>query len=130
MTNDVIITSLFVFALAGFLGFEVIRRVPKLLHTPLMALTNALSAIALVGSIVILGQAETTYSHVLGFIAVVASTINVVGGFLITDRMLKMFKQREPAKAARRGGRRRRPREGGHRQPGVPGGGDRASRCR
>ena len=69
-----------------------------------MALTNALSAIALVGSIVILGQAATTYSTILGFIAVVASTINVVGGFLITDRMLKMFKKREPAKPARRGG--------------------------
>ena len=62
MSNDVIITSLFIFALAAFLGFELIRRVPKLLHTPLMALTNALSAIALVGSIVILGQSETTYA--------------------------------------------------------------------
>jgi NAD(P) transhydrogenase subunit alpha len=95
VTNDVIITSLFVFALAAFLGFELIRRVPKLLHTPLMALTNALSAIALVASIVILGQSETTYAQIMGFIAVVASTINVVGGFLITDRMLKMFRARE-----------------------------------
>ena len=98
MSGDLIITNLFIFALAGFLGFEVIRRVPKLLHTPLMALTNALSAIALVGSLVILGQAATTYSIILGFIAVVASTINVVGGFLLTDKMLKMFKKREPAK--------------------------------
>jgi H+-translocating NAD(P) transhydrogenase subunit alpha len=98
VSGDVIITNLFIFALAGFLGFEVIRRVPKLLHTPLMALTNALSAIALVGSLVILGQAATTYSIILGFIAVVASTINVVGGFLLTDKMLKMFKKREPAK--------------------------------
>lgn len=99
MSGDVIINSLFVFALAGFLGFEVIRRVPKLLHTPLMALTNALSAIALVGSLVVLGQAETTYSMILGFIAVVASTINVVGGFLITDKMLRMFRKpaRKPA---------------------------------
>ncbi|MCC6832733.1 MAG: NAD(P) transhydrogenase subunit alpha [Thermoleophilia bacterium] len=96
MTGDVIITSLFVFALAGFLGFEVIRKVPKLLHTPLMALTNALSAIALVGSLIVLGHAETTYSTILGFISVVASTINVVGGFLITDKMLKMF--RKPAR--------------------------------
>ncbi|MGD9695403.1 MAG: NAD(P) transhydrogenase subunit alpha [Thermoleophilia bacterium] len=101
MSADQIITSLFIFALAGFVGFEVIRRIPKLLHTPLMALTNALSAIALVGSIVILGQTETTYSKILGFIAVVCSTINVVGGFIITDRMLKMFKPRpKPAAAA------------------------------
>jgi len=98
LTNEVIITSLFIFALAGFLGLEVIRRVPKLLHTPLMALTNALSAISLVASLVILGQARTTYSEIMGFIAVVAATINVVGGFLITDKMLKMFKRREPAK--------------------------------
>ncbi|MCB0880959.1 MAG: NAD(P) transhydrogenase subunit alpha [Thermoleophilia bacterium] len=95
MTADVIITSLFVFALAGFLGFTVISKVPKLLHTPLMALTNALSAISLVGSLLILGHTETTYARVLGFIAVLASTINVVGGFLITDRMLKMFKPAE-----------------------------------
>jgi NAD(P) transhydrogenase subunit alpha len=95
VSADQIITSLFIFALAAFVGFEVIRRIPKLLHTPLMALTNALSAIALVGSIVILGQTETTYAKVLGFIAVVCSTINVVGGFIITDRMLKMFKPRE-----------------------------------
>jgi H+-translocating NAD(P) transhydrogenase subunit alpha len=100
VTSDQIITSLFIFALAGFVGFEVIRRVPKLLHTPLMALTNALSAIALVGSLVILGQSATTYSQVLGFIAVVASTINVVGGFLITDRMLRMFKSRQKPRPA------------------------------
>ena len=98
MSTDVIITSLFIFALAGLLGFELIRRIPKLLHTPLMALTNALSAIALVGSIVILGQGATTYAQILGFIAVVCSSINVVGGFIITDRMLKMFKPRERAK--------------------------------
>ncbi len=98
MSNDVIITSLFIFTLAGFLGLEVIRRVPKLLHTPLMALTNALSAISLVASMYILGRAETSYSEIMGFIAVVCSTINVVGGFLITDKMLRMFKRREPAK--------------------------------
>jgi NAD(P) transhydrogenase subunit alpha len=98
LTNEVIITSLFIFALAGFLGLEVIRRVPKLLHTPLMALTNALSAISLVGSMLILGAAETTYSEIMGFVAVVAATINVVGGFLITDKMLKMFRTRQPAK--------------------------------
>jgi H+-translocating NAD(P) transhydrogenase subunit alpha len=95
VSADLIITNLFIFSLAALVGFEVIRRIPKLLHTPLMALTNALSAIALVASIVILGQTETTYAKVLGFIAVVASTINVVGGFIITDRMLRMFKPRE-----------------------------------
>jgi len=99
VSTDVIITSLFIFALSGLLGFELIRRIPKLLHTPLMALTNALSAIALVGSIVILGQGATTYAQILGFIAVVCSSINVVGGFIITDRMLKMFKPRAPAPA-------------------------------
>lgn len=105
MSNEVIITSLFIFALAGFLGLEVIRRVPKLLHTPLMALTNALSAIALVGSTLILGEAETTYAKIMGFVAVIASMINVVGGFLITDKMLKMFKKREPAKPTAEAGK-------------------------
>ena len=98
LTTEVIITSLFIFALAGLLGLEVIRRVPKLLHTPLMALTNALSAISLVASILILGAAETNYSKIMGFVAVIASSINVVGGFLITDKMLRMFKSREQAK--------------------------------
>jgi NAD(P) transhydrogenase subunit alpha len=100
MTTEAIITSLFIFALAGMLGLEVIRRVPKLLHTPLMALTNALSAIALVGSLVILGAQETRYATILGFLAVVASTINVVGGFLITDKMLRMFRRRERPRAS------------------------------
>jgi len=104
VSTEFIMTGLFVFALAGFLGFETIRRVPRLLHTPLMALTNALSAISLVGSIVVLGGQYSTYSTILGFIAVIASMINVVGGFLITDKMLKMFKPRqkktpEPAEA-------------------------------
>lgn len=86
--------GLFVFVLATFLGFEVIRRVSRLLHTPLMSLTNAISAIALVGSIVMAGEQRSNLSTVLGTIAVVASTANAVGGFLITDRMLKMFKKR------------------------------------
>lgn len=87
--------TLYVFMLAAFLGFELIRRVSPLLHTPLMSLTNAISAIAVVGAIVVLGQKDApTRSKVLGFIAVTASTINVVSGFLITDRMLKMFKKR------------------------------------
>jgi NAD(P) transhydrogenase subunit alpha len=89
-------SGLFVFMLAGFLGFELVRRVSPLLHTPLMSLTNAISAIAVVGAILIAGAEEaTTFSRVLGFIAVTAATINVVGGFLITDRMLKMFKRRD-----------------------------------
>ncbi len=86
--------GLFVFVLATFLGFEVIRRVSRLLHTPLMSLTNAISAIALVGSIVMAGEQRSQLSTILGTIAVVASTANAVGGFLITDRMLKMFKKR------------------------------------
>jgi NAD(P) transhydrogenase subunit alpha len=91
--------TLYVFMLAAFLGFELIRRVSPLLHTPLMSLTNAISAIAVVGAIVVLGQEDApTLSKVLGFIAVTASTINVVSGFLITDRMLKMFKRRGPEK--------------------------------
>ena len=105
LSTEVILTSLFIFALAGFLGLEVIRRVPKLLHTPLMALTNALSAISLVGSTLILGEAETTYAKIMGFVAVIAATINVVGGFLITDKMLKMFKKREPAKPTAEAGK-------------------------
>ena len=87
----------FVFLLATFVGFQVIQNVSRLLHTPLMSLTNAISAIAVVGAIAITGAAHaSTLSRVLGFIAVTASTINVVSGFLITDRMLKMFKKREP----------------------------------
>lgn len=92
--NPPIIDSLYVFVLATFLGFEVIRRVTPLLHTPLMSLTNAISAISLIGSLVILGEGKSTLSTVLGAVAVTASTINVVSGFLITDRMLKMFKRR------------------------------------
>ncbi|MCY2988307.1 MAG: NAD(P) transhydrogenase subunit alpha [Planctomycetota bacterium] len=81
--------------LAGFVGFEVIGRVSPLLHTPLMSATNAISGISLVGSVVAAGSGELgTVSHVLGFIAVTAATINVVGGFMITDRMLRMFKLR------------------------------------
>jgi NAD(P) transhydrogenase subunit alpha len=95
---DSLINSLYVFLLATFLGFEVIRRVSPLLHTPLMSLTNAISAISLIGSLVILGEQRNMLTTVLGAIAVTASTINVVSGFLITDRMLKMFKKREPGK--------------------------------
>ena len=86
------ISNLFVFILAGFVGFEVIKRVSPLLHTPLMSLTNALDAIVVVAAIIIAGRHETTLSTVLGVIAVAASFSNMVGGFLITDRMLRMFK--------------------------------------
>jgi H+-translocating NAD(P) transhydrogenase subunit alpha len=87
----------FVFMLATFIGFDVIRNVSRLLHTPLMSLTNAISAIAVVGSILIAGEQKTTFSTVLGTLAVAASVTNIVSGFLITDRMLRMFKRREPA---------------------------------
>lgn len=92
-----IINSLFVFMLACFLGFEVIRRVSPLLHTPLMSLTNALDAIAVVGAIVLAGEGKSTFATVLGTLAVIAATSNIVGGFIITDRMLKMFKSSRPA---------------------------------
>jgi NAD(P) transhydrogenase subunit alpha len=85
-------TNLYVFMLAGFIGFEVIRRVSPLLHTPLMSLTNALDAIAVVGAIVLAGGHRGPLTTVLATVAVVAATSNVVGGFLITDRMLRMFK--------------------------------------
>lgn len=92
--------GLYIFMLATFVGLEVIRKVSPLLHTPLMSLTNAISAISVVGAIVIVGKApETdTLSKVLGFIAITAAVTNIVSGFLITDRMLKMFKKR-PARS-------------------------------
>lgn len=98
MSGDVLINSLFVFMLAGFIGFEVIRRVSPLLHTPLMSLTNALDAIAVVGAIVLAGEGKTKLSTILGTIAIVAAFSNVVSGFFITDRMLKMFKSSRPQK--------------------------------
>jgi NAD(P) transhydrogenase subunit alpha len=85
--------KLFVFLLATFLGLEVIRRVSPLLHTPLMSLTNAISAIAIVAAIQMTAGGERRLSTVLGTLAVIAATINIVGGFWITDRMLKMFRQ-------------------------------------
>jgi NAD(P) transhydrogenase subunit alpha len=94
MTLD-LSTALFVFVLAGFLGLDIIRRVSRLLHTPLMALTNAISSIAVIGAIIITGQAHDTLSTWLGAVAVFASTTNLVSGYLITDRMLRMFKRRE-----------------------------------
>ena len=91
--------GLYVFMLATFVGLEVIRRVSPLLHTPLMSLTNAISAISVVGAILIISNDEATnMSKVLGFVAITAATTNIVSGFLITDRMLKMFKRREEKK--------------------------------
>jgi len=89
--------GLYIFILAGFLGYHVITRVPPLLHTPLMSATNAMSGISLVGSLVVAGSGHGALSTAFGFIAVACSTTNVVGGFLITDRMLSMFKTREAA---------------------------------
>jgi len=91
MTSEMI-SNLYVFVLAGFVGFEVIRRVSPLLHTPLMALTNALDAIVVVAAMIIAGRQGTALSATLGAIAVAAAFSNMVGGFLITDRMVRMFK--------------------------------------
>jgi len=96
----VLIASLYVFALAAFLGYQVISRVPPLLHTPLMSATNAISGISLIGSIVIAGrQPHMDVATILGCVAVTSATINVTGGFLITDRMLKMFRKKDAVKA-------------------------------
>lgn len=101
MDIDRLLFGTYIFMLAAFLGYQVISKVPQLLHTPLMAFTNAISGISLVASLVIAGK---NYEHhgllisILGAVAVTAATINVVGGFLITDRMLRMFKRKEAAK--------------------------------
>ena len=117
-----IFSNLFVFLLATFLGLDVIRRVSPLLHTPLMSLTNAISAISLVGAILVLGEQtgpdQNLLVVVLAAIAVAAAMTNVVSGFLITDRMLKMFKRREPAGCCGRAG-----------APDRPDGHDDAGRC-
>ncbi len=94
MTTELEI-GLYIFILAGFLGYHVITRVPPLLHTPLMSATNAISGISLIGSLVVAGANYSRLSTTLGFLAVICSSTNVFGGFLITDRMLKMFKKRE-----------------------------------
>ena len=95
-----LIASITIFALAVFLGFELIGRVPTLLHTPLMSGTNAISGIVLVGALLVAGEAESTLEESIAFLAIVFATVNVVGGFLVTDRMLEMFKrkpeEREP----------------------------------
>ncbi|HWB56277.1 MAG TPA: NAD(P) transhydrogenase subunit alpha [Gaiellaceae bacterium] len=92
--SQTLLNSLTVFVLTVFLGFELISRVPTLLHTPLMSGTNAIHGIVLVGAMLIAGSADSTLEQTLAFVAVVFATINVVGGFLVTDRMLEMFKRK------------------------------------
>ncbi|WAS04501.1 NAD(P) transhydrogenase subunit alpha [Gloeomargaritales cyanobacterium VI4D9] len=91
--NTALISALFVFVLASFAGFEVINKVPPTLHTPLMSGSNAISGIAVVGAILLAGTAQDTLSEVLGITAIALAMVNVVGGFLVTDRMLQMFKK-------------------------------------
>jgi len=93
--------ELTVLILAAFLGVEVISKVPTLLHTPLMSGTNAIHGIVIVGAMIVLGLPDkSTFTWIVGFAAVVLASANVVGGFVVTDRMLEMFKKREPAKPA------------------------------
>ena len=93
MSRDLVF-SLMIFSLAVFLGFELIARVPTLLHTPLMSGTNAISGIVLVGAMLIAGRADTLLEEALAFVAIALATVNVVGGYLVTDRMLEMFRRR------------------------------------
>lgn len=93
--TDPLITGLVVFVLATFVGFEVINKIPPTLHTPLMSGSNAISGIAVVGALLVAGERNWNLSVILGLIAVVLATINVVGGFLVTDRMLQMFKKKD-----------------------------------
>jgi len=95
--TSTLLTSITVFVLAVFIGFEIISKVPTMLHTPLMSGTNAIHGIVLVGAMLIAGSADSDLEKALAFVAVVFATVNVVGGFLVTDRMLEMFK-RKPAK--------------------------------
>jgi len=92
MTGTILI-SVYVFVLAMFVGFEVITKVPPTLHTPLMSGSNAISGISIVGALVIAGMGEGTMFDIIGLVAVIAATINVVGGFMVTDRMLQMFRR-------------------------------------
>jgi NAD(P) transhydrogenase subunit alpha len=98
------IIQLFVFMLAGFVGVQTINRIPPLLHTPLMAATNAISGISLVASLVLAGSGDGVPATILGTIAVACATANIVGGFLITDRMLSMFKRTKAAVTENSGG--------------------------
>jgi H+-translocating NAD(P) transhydrogenase subunit alpha len=97
--NEILVFELTILVLAIFLGIEVISKVPTMLHTPLMSGTNAIHGIVIVGAILVAGRADAdTLTMVIGFLAVVLGTANVVGGFVVTDRMLEMFKQRRPPK--------------------------------
>ena len=91
--DQVILISLYIFVLAIFVGFEVITKVPPLLHTPLMSGSNAISGITVVGAIISAGAGNSQLGKILGMLAVISATINVVGGFMVTDRMLEMFKK-------------------------------------
>lgn len=93
-----LVLLLFIFVLAAFLGFELIAKVPSQLHTPLMSGSNAISGITIVGAIIATGAFESTFASWLGFVALILATINVVGGYLVTDRMLGMFKKKGKAK--------------------------------
>jgi NAD(P) transhydrogenase subunit alpha len=97
MTGGLIV-SIYIFVLAVFAGFELITRVPPLLHTPLMSGANAVSGITLVGALLSAGVGDSSLATILGFVAIIFATINVVGGFLVTDRMLEMFKKEEKKK--------------------------------
>src|ERR1700754_492831 len=99
--NTTTLIQLFVFLLAGFVGFQSISRIPPLLHTPLMAATNAISGISLVASLVLAGSGDGILATILGTVAVACATANIVGGFLITDRMLSMFKRTKTAPAGK-----------------------------
>jgi NAD(P) transhydrogenase subunit alpha len=99
VTNLPLVIELTILVLAIFLGFEVISKVPAMLHTPLMSGTNFIHGIVIVGAILVLGFADDTFTKVIGFVAIVLAAANVVGGWFVTDRMLEMFKRRpEPKK--------------------------------
>ena len=95
MSTTALIASITIFVVAVFLGFELISRVPTLLHTPLMSGTNAISGVVLVGGLLLAGLADSRLEEVLAFVAIVFATVNIVGGYLVTDRMLEMFKTRK-----------------------------------
>jgi NAD(P) transhydrogenase subunit alpha len=103
VTDLTFVVELTILVLAAFLGFEVISKVPTMLHTPLMSGTNFIHGIVVVGAIIVLGGADSTYLKVVGFVAMVLATANVVGGWFVTDRMLEMFKRRpEPGEERKR----------------------------
>lgn len=90
-----LIFNLFIFVLASFVGFELISKVPPTLHTPLMSGANAISGITIIGAVIVAGQIDNEWAQIIGFLAIVFATINVVGGFMVTDRMLEMFKKKD-----------------------------------